>query len=141
MLYAEYEKEAGQARLKDIDLKNVTVVKDKDERKTDLALAQINQLLKSLRMDYRHSDYDKNQSRAINDALKKLDLKKLESKDLTLESIAKLTGLKVEQLRGDIPNRRFREMVDQNLQAKLKYQVSANAKLDEFIDPKLISAE
>lgn len=41
MLYAEYEQDAGQAQMKDIDLKNITIVKDKDERKTDMALAQI----------------------------------------------------------------------------------------------------
>ena len=79
--------------MKDIDLKNITVVKDKDERKTDMALAQINQLLRSLRKGYRYSDSDNNTSNVIYDALKSLDLTKLESKDLSLENIAQLTGL------------------------------------------------
>jgi len=79
--------------MKDIDLKNITVVKDKDERKTDMALAQINQLLRSLRKDYRYSDNDNNTSNVINDALKSFDLTKLESKDLSLENIAQVTGL------------------------------------------------
>lgn len=68
----------------------------------------------------------------MNDALKKLDLTKLEGKDLSLENIAKLTGLTVEELCGDIPNRRFREVVDLTLKDKLRGQSSVAVNFEKL---------
>ena len=121
MLYAEYEQDAGQAlRMKDVDLKNIKILKDKDEQKTDMALAQINQLVRALRSDYRHQDGDKNLSRNLTDKLKKMDLSKLEAKDFTLENISKITGIPVDKLRSDVPNRRFKEFANSTLARKLR---------------------
>ena len=77
-----------------------------------MALAQIHELMRVLRGKNRSKEKDFVDNRMLNDRLKKFDLSKLEAKDITIEKIAEITGLEVSQLKGTVPNRRFKEHAD-----------------------------